>query len=860
MPESLKKLPEKECISKMISYFHDNHPKWEDKQIIAVAYKECGASSKDFTEKDGFCPYTVLSRVRFIRGLESAIYTNDFTDIPTSTRISKAVNDNLPKLREDFPNKEEVDILKMAYDMARGVLDNSDFEVVKEEPVYFEIFVEDPEEFEEELKKQFAKQKNDDFDYNDWADFSNDGERKATFLDLKIAMRENQGRHLGKLMRSQDIVDIMTSKGFSLDSITNIMQDAFYKNQIDLQPGSGKGIKIDGRTLAWIGTLDFIDDAAQAKFFAQDKPVNSSNVAEIGYERGKLRIFFKNGGGYEYPVPSSWYTEMLNASSKGSYVWETLRGKTPGRVIDNPNKTTPGGVGGSIVPYFKVKGAAMGPDEMRKSVTGFLRAARKGKAKAGGVPIRKIPKPEYKAFKRFMKKGAGRFTGETAPKAKKPSSRKSTAPRTFKKIVKKALSKVGKKPKKSPKTSTEPAEGGDKSAVRDHIRRLHKALKNARKAKLDDIIIKAIENQIKTLEKSISDFTFEINYYNIVDDFTDDMRYFSGPITRAGNFEYNQGTKIKNYSNLTEVFDGVSHLPSFDSHNEDQIIGFAYNFTGNPDTEQIFSEGYTFNEIEEIADVSLDSDTKLPVSIRFLDANEGTNNPEQNITDLIHLAISVNRTDVDRCSSAGGKPCYVQFQDTKDFIENTLEQVGDFMPEDKKKKKEEEEKKPPKDKDDKDEEDKEDKKKKGSSDQANADEDKDEESKDFAKGKKGKKGKNSKTENMIQIDKSVLEDFSKQLSDLKKADAARQRKADNMERDKIIGDFSDKTHVYKIKSDFFKTADLTTMKILESALNPVNEEVDAQNQLFNSDFNIAADDLQGKLENIYNVGKNGGKK
>jgi hypothetical protein len=831
-------------IIKAITEIHHIFPQWEDKAIINQAYKDIGVSKNDFSED--FCPYPILSRVRFIRSLEKAIYTNDFSDIPTSIRISKAVNDNLPKLKEDFPNSEDVDILKMAYDMARGVLDNSDFETVDEEPVYFEIFVDDPEAFEEELKKQFAKQ--DDFDYNDWADFTDDRVDLGAVMKLK-----------GDIIELMDEIVDLDLKIQKLDSPAerNKLYPKLISKKEEYNKLSNELKQIEKSSGM---TFDFTDDAAKAKFFAKDKPVTSSNVAEIGYERGKLRIFFKNGGGYEYPVPSSWYTEMLNASSKGSFVWETLRGKTPGRVIDNPNKITPGGVGGSIVPYFKIKQAAMEPDAMRKSVRGFLKAASKGKGEVSGQPIRKIPKPEYKAFKRFLKKGVLKFTPESTPKAKKPSSRKSTAPRQFKKIVKKLISKKGKseKPKETP-------EGQDKTAVRELIKRIKKALKNARKNKLDDVVINALENRIKTLEKSISDFSREnkeINYYNIVDDFSDDMRYFSGPITRAGEFEYNEGTKFKTIDNLNKVSSEYLHLPAFDSHNENQIIGFGYNLTDDPDKylknhpkyelfkkeDYIFSEGYTFNDIEEIADISLDSDTKLPVSIRFLDENEGTENPEQLITDFIHLAISVNQTDLDRCSSSGGNPCYVQFRDRQDFVDKkNLEQktVGDLMPEDKEKKKE---KKPPK-KDKDEEEDKEDEEKKGNSDQTKEDKDKSEKTEDFIP---------PKTENLIQIDKSVLEDLSKQVSDMAKVHNENLKRAEKLERDNIISDFNDNKQVYRIKSDFFETADLATVKVLKSALVKVNEEVDAQKQLFNSDFNIKADDFQKRLQSQYNV--HGGKK
>ncbi len=876
-----------EQIVQAITKTHRLYPSWEDKAIVELSYRDEGFSKDDFTE--GFCPYKVLSRIRFIQGLEDAMYSNDFTDIPTSIRITQAVNANLPKLKSDFPNVDELDVLKMAYDMARGVLENSDFEKVEEEEIYFEIFVEDAEAFEAELRRQYLEQFAEDFP-EDALDFTNDNQYKIEMMKLSSIVMSHP---LSKEDLDQEKVDIFTKVAEEdIKNIPPIFIDQNYKiwdghhrfltlklANYELIPViqlhedilkeiesyhiflQGWNIEVNSnenvtqfdtelnRYLKKKGIInDFTDDAAQAKFFAQDKPVSgSSNVAEVGYERGKLRIFFQNGGGYEYPVPSSWYMEMLNAPSKGSFVWETLRGKTPGRVIDNPNKTTPGGVGGSIVPYFKIKGAAMSPDAMRKSVGGFLKAARsKGGTSVGATPIRRIPKAQFKAFKRFLKKGAARFSGE----GKKPSSSKPK--RSFKKIAKKVLGSI--KGKKTQETKSPESSGEDKVAVRAQIKRLQTALKNAKKSKLDKVIIDALLQRIKTLEKSISDFipiNNSINYYNIVDDFTDDMRHFSGPITRAGEFQYNNGSKFKDYTNLTEVFDDISHLPSFNSHNEDEMLGFAYNFSGDPDTEQIFSEGYTFNDIEATADVSLDSDSKLPVSIRFLDANEGLGSPEQHITDLIHLAISVNQTDTDRCSSAGGNPCYVQFQDKQDFIKSNLEHkpVGDLMA----KKEKENEKEPPKK--DKDEEDKEDetkneKKKKESSDQAKGDPEMD------AEYKSEKKNTKDFEEDFIKVPKAEWLGVNKAISDMETREQARIAVVSKIELDKIKNDFVDKEQLYTLSSDFVAAADLAGMQLIKTALVKHTPQVDGQSQLFNkaSDFTTGLENVKQRLKDQYKVG------
>jgi len=872
MPESLKKLPKKECISKMISYFHDKHPEMEDKQIVAVAYKECGASKSDFS--DDFCPYKVLSRVRFIRGLESELYTNDFSELPTSIRIAKAVDNNLPKLRSDFPNLEEVEVLKMAYDMARKVLDNSDFETVEEEPIYFEIYIDDPHAFISELRRQ-----ENDESIGDDRDFTDDRVDIGAVMKLKGDIIELEAEIAKYRIIIQNTTDSNDRAKYMKESIKKIDELKKLKKQLaKTEEISGQKFDFtdDGNVYseeskwmkenyireleiareAWLKArdsgdtekaerayklykemmeyvTDFTDDAAVSKFFATDRPVSSSNVAEIGYERGKLRIFFKNGGGYEYPVPSSWYTEMLNAPSKGSYVWETLRGKVPGRVIDDPNKMTPGGVGGSIVPYFKIKGARMDPDNMRKSVRKFLKAARRGKAQAGGVPIRRISRPKYKAFKKFLKKGVLKFTPEEGKKPKKT--------RKFKKIAKKKV-----KSKESPDLA-ETTTGQNNAAIRNRIKKLRLALKNARKAGLDKIIIEVMEKRIEALEKTISDFTI-FNYYNIVDDFVDDMKHFSGPITRAGDFEYPDGTKTKTFDNLVDVFSNQTHLPTFDSHNENSILGFAYNFTPDKNQKYIFSEGYTFNDIENVAEVPLDSNTKLPVSIRFQDENEGTDNPEQHITDLIHLAISVNRTDQDRCSSLGGNPCYVQFRDKQDFMKNTEHTPEGVSMVDKKE--ESKKKEPPKDKD----EEEEDKDETSDTSKEEMDEEYKSEEKNTKDFKKSK-GKKKKTEDFVKISKAEYEATLSKVNDMLEREKERQKQEEERELNSIKEDFVETTQLFRIKDDFLKKATLKQMRLLKSALVQHEERIDPESILFNhgktSDFKDDLVQLKRNLEKKY---------
>jgi len=727
-----------QCLARSLSDIHDEYLKEKtDKEMIQMAYDRCGVKKSDFAE--GFCPYDVLSKIEFVKGMEESLYTGDFSGLPTSIRVSMAVDTNLPGLRSDFPDMKEVEILKMAYRMAQDFLINSDFETVKEEPIYFEIYVDNVAAFEQELKKLYGS--------------------------------------------------------------------------------------------------DFTDDKA-AEFFAQDKDVTSSNVAEIGYENGKLRIFFKNGGGYEYPVPSSWYVEMLNSSSKGKFVWDSLRGRTIGRVIDNPNKTTPGGVGGSIVPYFKIKKAAMTPDAMRTSIKQFLGAARKGQAKVGTQPIRRISKPRFKEFVKFLDTNAGRFKKES--KVTRTFKKISKGIKTFAKVAKKAGKKVvtAVKKKAKKKEKEDPVSKEDKSNIRDKLKQLQIALKNAREAGLDESILKSIMRQITILQKQISDF---YSNFDFTSDFTDDMHYFSGPITRAGNFEYGGTIKTKNKDNLDNVFTNYAHLPNFDAHNENEILGFAYNFTDDPDQyikkdfkkvdyeavkdkDYIFTQGYAFNDIEKVSKIPIiPRETKLPVSIRFLDQNEGTGSAEQHISDLIHLATSVNQTDKDRCSSAGGDPCFVMFQDKQDFTEDKQDftekleqQVGDFMPGDEEKEKDK--KAPPKNEKDGESEDESDKDKKEES------KDEKDEKDDFGEGGEYMKVKVS---DFVQLNKDIAGIKAERKKE--KAQLLAQQLS------LIKNDFQDVNALFKLSSDFVKSATYEQMTAIKTALVPHNEAVDAQSQLFNQD-------------------------
>lgn len=61
---------------------------------------------------------------------------------------------------------------------------------------------------------------------------------------------------------------------------------------------------------------------------ANMKKVESSNIAEIGYNRRKkqLTVRFNNGALYQYEdVPADTYTELMDADSKGGYFSKNIR-------------------------------------------------------------------------------------------------------------------------------------------------------------------------------------------------------------------------------------------------------------------------------------------------------------------------------------------------------------------------------------------------------------------------------------------------------------------------------------------------------------------------------------------------------
>lgn len=74
----------------------------------------------------------------------------------------------------------------------------------------------------------------------------------------------------------------------------------------------------------------FIPEKNNTMIQIEKKPVTSSNIEAIGYdeETQTLRVWFKNGGAYDYDkVPKEEFEALQNASSVGSYFASNIKGK-----------------------------------------------------------------------------------------------------------------------------------------------------------------------------------------------------------------------------------------------------------------------------------------------------------------------------------------------------------------------------------------------------------------------------------------------------------------------------------------------------------------------------------------------------
>ena len=65
------------------------------------------------------------------------------------------------------------------------------------------------------------------------------------------------------------------------------------------------------------------------------EPVNSSNIASVGYDRGILEIEFKNGSLYHYhQVPEEVFENWFKTESVGSYFFKHIKNVFPFNLVD----------------------------------------------------------------------------------------------------------------------------------------------------------------------------------------------------------------------------------------------------------------------------------------------------------------------------------------------------------------------------------------------------------------------------------------------------------------------------------------------------------------------------------------------
>lgn len=178
--------------------------------------------------------------------------------------------------------------------------------------------------------------------------------------------------------------------------------------------------------------------------------------------------------------------------------------------------------------------------------------------------------------------------------------------------------------------------------------------------------------------------------FQVVNDFvTTDFQVINdstlgGYIVRDGPFDYNGIVKYKDWKNLKEAYGSLQKVIAFgsreqDSHTEqdDRMIGYFDDFKfiekgqtgiyGENDVDEnynrIWGRLHTSKDIEDLSDLELDDLRNLPVSASYDDYGYGD---KQIIGKIHHIAVSLNKNERDRCSTAGGTPCNVSLSQDHD--------------------------------------------------------------------------------------------------------------------------------------------------------------------------------------------------
>lgn len=178
-------------------------------------------------------------------------------------------------------------------------------------------------------------------------------------------------------------------------------------------------------------------------------------------------------------------------------------------------------------------------------------------------------------------------------------------------------------------------------------------------------IVKAIAEYHEDMNLAVAEIALDYAVKRKTEDMKsgEDSSVYYGRITRAGPFLYPEGWKKKDYNNLKPLFQKTSHLPIFGStglgsHNEDSpnthLVGFSTDWEYDDKDKDIYGYQYFFDDVKNLS--ALKNPVELPVSIRFDDAGHGN---QQVLTELHHLAVSLNKLEDDRCGLEGGKACTI---------------------------------------------------------------------------------------------------------------------------------------------------------------------------------------------------------
>lgn len=156
------------------------------------------------------------------------------------------------------------------------------------------------------------------------------------------------------------------------------------------------------------------------------------------------------------------------------------------------------------------------------------------------------------------------------------------------------------------------------------------------------------------------------DFHFITHDLQDDFSVLQGPITRAGAFPYRIGNQnvilYKQWANLKDIFSSRSYLPLIGSkqkgaHDSQDVLGFAYNFQFNEQDQQVLADIITLDDIHLLTDNFI-PEKGWEVSIGFRDRRIGD---KQIIDDVDHLAISLLNLEKGRCGVLG-KRCYLELK------------------------------------------------------------------------------------------------------------------------------------------------------------------------------------------------------